>query len=57
MSDSPQKQQLEGTADKAEGRAQEAYGALTNDTSDKLEGKWKQVKGEIKQEIGEARED
>lgn len=53
---SPERQQAEGYADKAKGRAKEAAGALANDKETKYEGKWDQAKGEAKKKVGEARE-
>ena len=51
----PEQQQAEGMADKAKGRAKEAAGAVTGDSSLKAEGKWDQAKGETKKKVGEAR--
>ena len=56
MTKHPERQKAEGVAEKAEGRAQEAAGAVTGETDDKMEGKWKQAKGEAKKKVAEARE-
>ena len=53
---SPKSQKTEGTVDKAKGRAKEAYGAVTNDSSKRAEGQKDQAKGEVKKKVGEARE-
>ena len=54
---SPKGQQADGMKDKAKGKAKEAYGAATNDTSKRVEGQADQVKGEAKKKTGEAREE
>ncbi len=44
----------EGKLDEMEGKAQEAWGAVTGDTSDKLTGEAKQALGKAKGAVGEA---
>ena len=51
------RQQGEGMAQNVGGKAKEAWGALTNDTSDRVEGMADQVVGKAKQKIGEIRKD
>ena len=52
----PKKQQAEGAADKAKGKAKEAYGAVANDSKKRAEGQKDQVKGEAKKQVGKARD-
>ena len=54
---SPKGQQAEGMKDKAKGKAKEAQGAVTNDTSKRAEGQKDQMKGEAKKKMGETRDD
>ena len=49
------RQQGEGVAQNIGGRAKEAWGAVTNDTSDRIEGQSDQVIGKAKEKIGEIR--
>lgn len=53
----PKEQQAEGKMDKLKGKAQEAWGALTGDTEDRLKGQGKQVKGSAKEKVGEVRDE
>lgn len=52
----PKKNKASGTADKLKGKAKEATGAITNDSSKRAEGQKDQLKGEAKKKYGEARE-
>jgi uncharacterized protein YjbJ (UPF0337 family) len=52
----PREQQAEGTLDKMKGKAQEAWGAVTGDTGDRVKGQGNQLKGEAKQQVGKARQ-
>ena len=54
--DSPQEQQMEGTWKRFKGRLKEAWGTLTDDELDRLEGKRDQIEGLIEQRTGESRE-
>ncbi len=49
------RQQGEGVAQNIGGRAKEAWGAITNDTSDRVEGQADQIVGKVKQKSGEIR--
>jgi uncharacterized protein YjbJ (UPF0337 family) len=51
------RQQGEGIAQNVGGRAKEAWGAVTNDTSDRVEGQVDQLVGKAKEKIGEFRRD
>lgn len=53
----PKEQQAEGQLDKMKGKAQEAWGALTNDNEDRLKGQADQLKGAAKEKIGQARDE
>ncbi|MEX1055266.1 MAG: CsbD family protein [Rhodothermales bacterium] len=54
--DTPLEQQMEGTWKRFKGRLKEAWGTLTDDELDKLEGKRDQIEGLIEQKTGESRE-
>lgn len=51
------RQQAEGVAQNIGGRAKEAWGAVTNDTSDRVEGQADQLIGKAKEKIGQVRRD
>lgn len=54
--DNPKKNKADGTADDMKGRAKEAAGAVTNDSSTRTEGRKDQLKGKAKKKIGEVKE-
>jgi uncharacterized protein YjbJ (UPF0337 family) len=54
---SGKEKQAEGTMDKAKGKAKEAWGAVTNDTSKRAEGQGDQMKGSAKKKVGEVQDD
>lgn len=54
--DSPREQQMEGGWKRMKGRLKEAWGSLTDDDLDRLEGKRDQLEGLIEQRTGESRE-
>ena len=54
--DSPREQQMEGGWKRFKGRLKEAWGTLTDDELDRLEGKRDQLEGLIEQRTGEKRE-
>ena len=43
----------EGKLDKMKGKAKDALGGLTGDSSTQAEGKWDQAKGNLKETLGE----
>ena len=47
------KDKMEGTLDKAKGKAKDAYGGLTNDKSKQAEGKADKIKGSFKDKAGD----
>ena len=47
----------EGKLDNLKGKAKDAYGGATGDTSKQLEGKFDQAKGKVKDAIGKAQRD
>ena len=49
------RQQGEGVAQNIGGRAKEAWGAITNDTSDRVEGQADQIVGKVKEKVGQVR--
>lgn len=53
---SPQKQKLEGSWKQMKGRVKEAWGSLTDDELDRLEGRRDQLEGLIEEKTGESRE-
>ncbi len=46
------KDSAEGKADNLKGKAKDAWGGLTGDTSKQAEGKFDQLKGTVKDKIG-----
>lgn len=48
------KNQAEGKADNLKGKAKDAFGGATGDTSTQLEGKVDQAKGKVKDAFGKA---
>lgn len=54
--DNPREQQLEGSWKRMKGRLKEAWGSLSDDDLDKMEGKRDQLEGLIEQRTGESRE-
>src|SRR5690606_843797 len=54
--DSAREQRMEGGWQRMKGRLKEAWGSLTDDDLDKLEGKREQLEGLIAQRTGETRE-
>ena len=54
--DNPREQQMEGSWKRFKGRLKEAWGSLTDDELDRLEGRRDQLEGLIEQRTGEARE-
>jgi uncharacterized protein YjbJ (UPF0337 family) len=48
---------VEGTLDEAKGRARDAVGGATGDSTAQLEGKAEELKGRAQQEIGKAQQD
>jgi uncharacterized protein YjbJ (UPF0337 family) len=50
------KDELKGTAKKAEGRIRSAVGGATGDTSEQLKGKGQEIKGKVQQGIGRAKQ-
>ena len=53
--DSPREQQMEGGWKRFKGRLKEAWGTLTDDEIDRMEGKRDQLEGLIEQKTGESR--
>lgn len=53
---SPTEQKLEGNWKQMKGRLKEAWGALTDDELDKVEGKRDRLEGLIEEKTGESRE-
>lgn len=53
---SPTQQKAEGMLDEAKGKAKQAWGDLTDDTSTHVEGQIDEAKGEAKQKVADARE-
>ena len=45
-----------GTAEEIKGRARNALGGLTGDTSEQLKGKGEELKGKAQQEVGKAQQ-
>ncbi len=43
---------VEGTIDEVKGRARNALGGLTGDTSEQVKGKGEELKGRAQQEVG-----
>lgn len=54
--DSPREQQMEGSWKRFKGRLKEAWGTLSDDEIDRMEGKRDQLEGLIEQKTGESRE-
>ena len=54
--DSPREQQMEGSWKRFKGRMKEAWGDLTDDEIDRMEGKREQLEGLIQQKTGESRQ-
>ncbi len=54
--DSPREQQMEGSWKRFKGRLKEAWGTLSDDEMDRMEGKRDQLEGLIEQKTGESRE-
>ncbi len=54
--DSPREQQAEGNWKQFTGRLREAWGSLTDDDLDRMEGRREQVEGHIQEKTGETRE-
>lgn len=48
---------VEGKADNLKGRAKDAWGGLTGDTSTQAEGKFDQLKGKVKDSVGQVERD
>ncbi len=48
---------VEGKADNLKGKAKDAWGGLTGDTSKQVEGKFDQAKGKVKDKLGEIERD
>ena len=55
MSILPNNDQVAGKTKQAEGRAQDAKGDLTSDTSDDIAGKAKVVEGKIQEAVGDVK--
>ena len=53
--DSPREQQMEGGWKRFKGRLKEAWGTLSDDDIDRMEGKRDQLEGLIEQKTGESR--
>lgn len=53
--DSPREQQMEGGWKRFKGRIKEAWGTLSDDEIDRMEGKRDQLEGLIEQKTGESR--
>ena len=53
--DNPREQQMEGSWKRMKGRLKEAWGTLTDDDLDKMEGKRDQLEGLIEQRTGDKR--
>lgn len=47
---------VEGTAEELKGRARNALGGLTGDTSEQLKGKGEELKGKAQQTLGKAQQ-
>lgn len=54
--DSPREQKMEGSWKQFKGRLKEAWGSLSDDEMDRMEGKRDQLEGLIEQKTGESRE-
>lgn len=54
--DSPKEQKMEGSWKQFKGRIKEAWGSLTDDEMDRMEGKRDQLEGLIEEKTGESRE-
>ncbi len=55
--DTPLEQQAKGNWKQFKGKVKEAWGSLTDDDLDRLEGRRDQLEGHIQEKTGEARED
>ena len=53
--DNPREQQVEGSWKRMKGRLKEAWGTLTDDDLDRMEGKRDQLEGLIEQKTGKKR--
>ena len=49
--------QAKGAAKEVEGKVRNAFGDLTDDTSEQIKGKAKEMEGKAQRKIGEAEED
>lgn len=56
MSESTDQQRGEGMMDQAKGRAKDAWGSLTGDSSTEAEGKVDQIKGKAKETIADVKD-
>lgn len=54
--DSPREQQTEGSWKQFKGRMKEAWGALSDDEIDRMEGQRDQLEGLIQEKTGESRQ-
>lgn len=54
--DSPREQQMEGNWKQFKGRLKEAWGTLTDDDLDRMEGKRDRLEGLIEERTGESRQ-
>lgn len=52
--DNAARNNVDGTTDDLKGRAKDAVGGLTGDSSMQAEGKWDQMKGKAKDALGDA---
>lgn len=52
--DNAARNNVDGTTDDLKGRAKDAMGGLTGDSSMQAEGKWDQLKGKAKDALGDA---
>lgn len=54
--DSPREQQMEGSWKRFKGRLKEAWGSLTDDELDRLQGRRDQLEGLIEERTGDSRQ-
>lgn len=55
MATNPREQQMEGSWKQLKGRLKEAWGALTDDELDRMEGQRDQLEGLIEEKTGKSR--
>lgn len=54
--DTPKEQKMEGSWKRFKGRLKEAWGSVTDDDIDRMEGRREQLEGLIQEKTGESRE-